>query len=202
LRSIPRYQEWLDKVRPISLGVPAKTFDSYLQHSQSFPAQKSTDIFFSGRISDSSSVRRRGLDELLALRSEGVIVDIPDRVLPRGEFLQRCAHARMVWCPEGFGWDCFRMYEAALCGSVPLVSRQTIERHEPLVDGIHALYYDIESGGLRNQIQRALKDFPGLVRIAAAARAHVMSHHTPMAIARYVADTTLASLSLKRQSTE
>ena len=147
---------------------------------------KTVDVFFAGRVRDSSSIRVRGLDELLALRNEGVTVDIPDRGVAPAEFYERCARAWLVWSPEGFGWDCFRHYEAPACGAVPLINQPTIERHAPLLAGEHALYYDPEPGGLTRAVDAALADKPGLARIAAAGQAHVMAHHTPEALARHV----------------
>ena len=145
-----------------------------------------------GRVEQSSTVRARGIAELLRLRAEGVRIDIADKPLPRPEFLHRCARAHIVWSPEGYGWECFRTYEAALCGSVALQNRQTVDRHEPLKDGVHALYYDVEPGELTRVIIAALTDKDRLARIAAAGRAHVLEHHTPAAIARYIVTTTLA----------
>src|SRR5439155_445835 len=83
------------------------------------------------------------------------------------EFLERCARAWLVWAPEGFGWDCFRSYEAAVCGSVPLMNRPTIERYQPLIEGVHALYYDVEPGELGRAVMAALADRDRLVAIAA-----------------------------------
>ena len=74
------------------------------------------------------------------------------------EYLARCARAWLVWAPEGYGWDCFRPYEAALAGSVPLISRQTIERYEPFIDNQHCIYYDVEVGHLALAVRRALQD--------------------------------------------
>jgi hypothetical protein len=61
-----------------------------------------------------------------------------------------------------------------------------------LADGEHALYYDVEPGGLARAVRAALADKPALARIAAAARAHVMAHHTPQALARHVVETARA----------
>ena len=98
-----------------------------------------------------------------------------------------------MWSPEGYGWDCFRPYEAAFAGSVPLISRQTIERHEPFIDGEHAVYYDVELGQLTLAVRRALKDRGRLVALAQAAQAHILKHHTPHALARYVVEAALAA---------
>jgi hypothetical protein len=80
------------------------------------------------------------------------------------------------------------------CGSVPMINLPTIERHQPLIAGEHALYYEPEPGGLSRAIRAALADKPALKRIAEQGRAHVLAHHTVAALARHVADAA------KRQS--
>ena len=190
-RAIARNRARIAKLRPLSLGPPFNVVGH--PAAQPVPAQeKTSDVFFSGRVENSSTVRGRGLAELLRLREAGFRIDIADKPLPTEEFLRRCAKAHIVWSPEGFGWECFRTYEAALCGSVALMNRQTVDRHEPLKDGIHALYYDVEPGELTRVMTTALADKDSLARIAAAGRAHVLQHHTPAAIARYIVTTTLA----------
>ena len=124
---------------------------------------------------------------------EQLRIEISDGPMSPSEYLARCARAWLVWSPEGYGWDCFRAYEAALAGSAPLIGRQGIERHQPLIDDEHSIYYDLEPGQLTQTVERALKDRGRLVKIAAAAREHVLQHHTPIALARYVVETTLAA---------
>ncbi|EJW12970.1 hypothetical protein A33M_1314 [Rhodovulum sp. PH10] len=189
-RRVSRNRQRMEKLRPLSLGVPLEVFRKTLPAPLPF-SEKTADVFFAGRVKDSSTVREQGLDELLALRAEGVVVDIPEKALPLDAYLERLARARLVWSPAGYGWQCFRHYETALCGSVVLADRQTIERHAPLIDGEHALYYDVEPGGLSRVVRAALADPARLERIAAAGRAHVLAHHTPPAIARHVVATTL-----------
>ena len=109
-RRLQRYQRRLAKLEPLSLGLPM------LQQSllPARPMEKSVDIFFSGHIDGSSSIRSRGLAELCALHGKGVQVDIADRPLPSHEYYRRCARAWLVWSPEGLGWDCFRHYESVM----------------------------------------------------------------------------------------
>jgi glycosyl transferase family 1 len=190
-RKSPAHRARIEKLRPISLGLPLTT-------PRPFPVtitEKKTDIFFAGLVDGSSSVRQRGLPELLALRERGVVVDVPERRLTQSEFFDRCAQARLTWSPEGLGWDCFRHYEASMCGSVPLINRPTIERYQPLLSGEHAFYYDIEEGELSRAAVSALADARRLEAMGRAARAHVLAHHTPEAIARYIVRTCLESLS-------
>jgi len=183
-REKPREIGWVEKLRPLALGLP-------IGAQQDLPAEsvvtKSADVFFSGRVTGSSWVRPRGLAELKALAATGAIrLDLPDGPLPRPDFYRRCASAWIVWSPEGLGWDCFRHYEAAAAGSVPLINQPTIERSQPLIGGEHALYYDPEPGGLTRAVRAALMDRPALGRMADAARRHVLERHTPEAIARRI----------------
>jgi hypothetical protein len=127
------------------------------------------------------------------LRDRGITVDIPQSRLPLPEFYQRASRAWLVWSPEGLGWDCFRHYEAPACGSVPVINQPTIERHQPLIAGEHAFYYDPVHGQLTRTIVAALADKERLLAMAHAGGAHVMAHHTPDALARYVIETTLDS---------
>jgi hypothetical protein len=182
----PRHRAWVEKLRPISIGLPLQAVGLL----PLAPRDKQVDVFFSGRVEGSSTLRARGLAELRALAEQGVTVDIPDRPLPPAEFYERCAAAWLVWSPEGLGWDCFRHYEAPACGSVPLINQPSIDRHQPLLAGEHALYYDPEPGGLTRAIDTALADKPVLQRIAAAAQAHVMAHHTPTALAHHMVETS------------
>jgi hypothetical protein len=175
------------KLRPISLG-----FKLGIElPDTAATAAKTVDVFFAGRIEGSSSVREAERAELLALREAGLIVDIPEGPLPRDEFYRRCAAAWLVWSPEGYGWDCFRHYEAPACGSVPVINLPTIRRHQPLVDGEHALFYEPRSGELTRVIVAALADKERLVAMARGGRAHVLAHHTPLALSRHMVEAGL-----------
>ena len=188
-REQARHLRWVEKLRPLSIGLPLSA-EGLLPLAAA--PDKRADVFFSGRVSGSSTLRARGLAELKTLAAQGVALDIPAAPLPQPEFYARCAAAHLVWSPEGLGWDCFRHYEAAACGSVPLINQPWVDRHAPLIAGEQALYYDVEPGGLTRAVTAALADKPALARMAAAARAHVMAHHTPAALARYVVDAARA----------
>ncbi len=184
-RRSQRQKRRVEKIRPMSLGLPPQF------EPPSAPAEKTTDVFFAGQVQNTSFVRERGFAELMALRANGYSIDIPEQSLPRAEFYARCARAWLVWSPEGLGWDCFRHYEAAACGSVPVINQPTIERHEPLRRNEHAIYYDVERGALSAAVASALADKPRLLAMAAAARGHVLEHHSRRALARHVIETTL-----------
>lgn len=183
-RRLARNRARVAKLRPISLGVP----EHLLALATPAAQDKTADVFFAGRIADSSSLRQRGIAQLRALAREGLRIDIPDGPVSPQEFQQRMARAWLTWSPAGYGWDCFRHYEAPLAWSVPVISRPDIERHQPLEHGRHAIIYDIEGDGLARAIRAALADKPRLSAMAAAAREHVLAHHTQAALCRYVLD--------------
>lgn len=181
-------QARLAKLRPISLGVPPH-LDGLLPVA---PREKTVDLFFVGN-ANGLPARQRGMDELAALRSAGVVVDVPDRRLEREEFYARCAAARMVWSPEGFGWDCFRHYEAAACGAVPVINYPSILRHRPLENGVHCLYYPPEPGGLAATVLAALQDRAVLAAMSERAREHVTRYHRRSALGAYVVESCLSA---------
>lgn len=188
-RSVARNRARAAKLRPISLGVPLELAARAATLPQA--PDKTVDVFFAGRVDTSSTVRMRGLRELLDLRDAGYAVDIPEAPLSTDDYLQRCARAHLVWSPEGYGWQCFRTYEAAICGSAPLCNRQSIERYRPLVDGVHAVYYDNEPGELARVVKTALADRDRLRAIGMAARQHALAYHLPQEIARHMVAAAL-----------
>jgi hypothetical protein len=191
-RAQKRNRARVEKLRSISLGVPIAVFRRAAALA-GVDTEKTIDVFFAGRIRCSSTVRERGLAELLALRAQGYAIDVSDTALALDEYVARCARAHLVWSPEGFGWQCFRTYEAAMCGTAPLCSRPGIELYRPLLEGVHAIYYDIEPGGLTRAVKAALGNRGRLRMMGAAARQHVLAFHTPAAIARHIVDAATAA---------
>ncbi|WP_426958576.1 glycosyltransferase family protein [Muricoccus radiodurans] len=178
----PGLDALLPKLRPISLGLSA----AVVAEAPSGPVQKEVDVFFAGHLSHAPEIRGAGLAQIEALAAEGVRVDVARKRMPRPDFLARCARARIVWSPEGLGWDCFRHYEAALCGAVPLVNLPSIRRHAPLSEGEHAIHYAVEEDGLRRAVLGALRDPGRLEAMGRAARDHMLRHHTHDALCDYV----------------
>jgi Glycosyl transferases group 1 len=182
-----QYEDMIEKLRPISLGLP-------LGHPEKFPSgvSKTSDVFFAGRTEGSSWVRKTGVEELSKLKQQGINVDFVQGTVARDEFYFRCASSWLTWSPEGYGWDCFRHYEALACGSVPLSNYPTIERHRPLIDGQHAIFYSSDAGSLGPAVGAALADKARLERLAANGRSFVLQHHTPQSLAEYVVEQGLS----------
>ncbi len=189
-RNAVKHRRRIEKLRPISLGMPLGLDRSPL--SDLHNAEKETDVFFAGRVRESATIRESGLKELLALRDRGLRIDIPDRPLPLAEFLKRSAQAWLTWAPEGYGYETFRAYEAPFCGSVPVLNLPSIERYKPLQDGVHCFYHAPEPGSLTRTVEMALTDHARLIEMARSARRFVLSEHTFSSLGRYVAEMTLA----------
>jgi hypothetical protein len=174
-----RWSKRLAKLRPIGLGLPI-----YAENhaNAAYPAEKTSDLFFAATIAGNSSVRA-GVPALLdKLRAAGFAVDAPDRHLPADEFMKRCAQAWITLSPAGLGWDCYRHMEAAVAGSVPLVSAPTIDRYRPLVIGEQCLSYHPDEDRIVAIVGAALADKERLRAMALSARQHVLKHLTVRAI--------------------
>jgi hypothetical protein len=191
-RAVPRNRARIAKLRPISLGMPFAAARK-LAAAPPHVGDKTVDVFFAGRLRNSATLRDSGFEELMALRRDGYAIDVSEQVLPLDEYLARCARAHLVWSPAGFGWQCFRTYEAAGCGAVALCGRSPIERHRPLLEGVHAIYYDTEPGELTRAVKTALGDRARLRAMGAAAREHALAFHTPAAIGRHIFETAIAA---------
>jgi hypothetical protein len=190
-RRSPRQRQRIARLRPISIGLPLG-LDRHPAIAAHHDEPKTADVFFAGRVDGSSTVRARGMDELIALRAKGYTIDIPESPLPLDEYLKRCARAWLTWSPEGFGYETFRTYEASVCVSVPVLNSPPNERYKPLRHGVHCFYHEVEPGGLTRTIEQALGDRDKLQTMARAAREFVLSEHTFTALGRHVAETTLA----------
>jgi hypothetical protein len=171
-RSSARNRRRIEKLHPLSLGCNEDE-----DVIQTFP-EKSCDLFVAVASAASSTVRVEGLIAIEALRRSGLKIDMPDQRLEPREFLQRMSQAWLTWSPHGFGWDCFRHYEAPLVFSVPIISAPTVVRQFPLIDGEHCFYYfPDDPDGLARAVIRALDDHERLRQMAETARALVKAHH-------------------------
>ena len=166
----------LGKIRPISLGLGEWRIDG-LPHC---PQPKTADVFFAGRIN--SAARRNGVPLLQRAAAEGLRVDFPNEALDRPAFLRRLSQSHLAWAPEGLGWQTFRQFEAAVAGSVPVVNRGRIEVPHALRDAEHCFYYEDDGEDMIRVLRQAVVDQPRLSRVAAAARDHVLAHHTHRAV--------------------
>lgn len=184
----PFFANFIEKLRPISIGVEP----SILERGKSRAWEKTSDVFFVGRVANRPN-RPTGMKQLERLREEGFRMDLPQTKVNRADFFERCAASLSVWSPEGFGYDCTRTYEAAAMGSVPILQYPTIQRHAPLVDGKHALYYGVEGDELYQTLRHWLARPEALREIGRAAQEQVARHHTFGQLAQYVVETAKAT---------
>ena len=188
------------KIMPASLGLS----DERLNNLPKDEHEKKHDLFFSGE--SNSEVRRRETHLLVELKARGIRVFRPEVRLTQKEFFKCCSESYLVWSPEGAGWDCFRHYEAAGCGSVPLMNAPWIKPYMPLMHDQHAFYYRSDFGnwsarcpefqgvteGLISTVTHALKDRKNLLDMGKAARGFVLRHHTHEAIVNHIIRTAEA----------
>jgi glycosyltransferase involved in cell wall biosynthesis len=186
VRMSRRWQQRIAKLRPIGIGIDQLRAE---QAAGAFGAQKKTDVFFIGDVGANSTARQDVPRLIAQLRDAGFIVDFPDVRLDYEEYIRRCAQAWITLSPEGFGWECFRHIEAAIAGSVPLVSVPSIHRHKPLVIGRHCLVYYPDQDDIVDVVGNALADKVRLEKIAQAAHEHAAQNLTNLAMARDVLRT-------------
>jgi hypothetical protein len=169
----------MGRLRPIGLGA---TREQAVAARKIEPGEKTSDVFFAGSSEGNSWVRQEVKRQIDALRARGVKVDVPQERLSLEDYLRRCSQAWLTLSPEGLGWDCYRHNEAAMVGSVPLVSVPTIHRFRPLLVGEQCLAYFPDEDRLADVVVAALADKDRLKRMAVSARKHAWDNHTERAL--------------------
>jgi len=187
LRGGPRVPMVLEKILPIALGLRPLPG---LRDSRD--GEKTHDIFWSGGTSFRTP-RLSAVEELGESAQRLGWNFVIREALSEQDYLKECSRAWLSLSPSGNGWDCFRHYEAAAVGSVPVINYPWIERYAPLQDGRHCFFYPVERGALTAVVERALADKEALRRMGREAAAHVNRHHTYRALRNYVIHETLAA---------
>jgi hypothetical protein len=199
----PRFRRLADKFRAISIGITGAHLVELREREPRMPdvVKKRYDLFFAGAI-EHSTVRQAGLQWLERLQQEGYAVYFSTQRIDQRQFDELLSASWLCWSPEGSGWDCYRHYEACLAGSVPVINFPTIQRLAPLIHGVHCFYYAVEGDDLFQVIQAALTAKYRLKEMAAAAREHVLAHHTPNRVGDYILAESMSarSLALSRRS--
>ncbi len=177
----PFFQRVIPKLKPISIGITNELFEKL----EKIRPQKEIDLFFAGGIINRPN-RKIGAAELSRLQSEGYKVLISDRKLSKAEYYQLATKSLICWSPEGFGYDCYRTYEVAALGSVPLLKAPPITCYKPFKNHESGIYYLHESLDLYDAVKSALQNREALVKMGADAREHVRHHHTESKIAEHL----------------
>ncbi|HWX30004.1 MAG TPA: glycosyltransferase [Steroidobacteraceae bacterium] len=165
------------RVRPLPLFVPNETLIPKRQ-------QKDIDVFFAGALCN--EIRSNAVETVRGLSGRDLRVVIPPAPLAYPDFMVALARSWLVLSPEGYGWDCYRHYEACLAGSVPVINRPSYRRPIFLRHGEHCFYYDPGRGSLAEMLHAVLANKDMLMRVAEAGRQHVLANHTRSAVARYI----------------
>jgi len=161
-----------EKLQPHSLGI----CDEIFRKCEVRPTEKAIDILWAGKW-NTNEARRRWVEELHQNAPRGWKLKVFEEQIPHAEYLRLCGNSRLVLSPPGRGWDCYRHYEVAACGAVPLMTYPTIERDHPLEEGEHAFFFAPEPGGLTRCLKRLEAAKPDFTKIGMAAREHVERNH-------------------------
>jgi hypothetical protein len=193
----PRFRRLADKFRPISIGITGAHLVELRDREPQRPdaVKKQYDLFFAGAV-EHSTVRQAGLQWLERLQQEGYSVYLSTERIDQQQFDELLSASWLCWSPEGSGWDCYRHYEACLAGSVPVINFPTIQRFAPLIHGVHCFYYAVEGDDLFQIIRAALTTKYRLKEMAAAAREHVLAHHTPNRVGDYILAESMSARNL------
>ncbi|MBI4241259.1 MAG: hypothetical protein HY613_06045 [Candidatus Rokubacteria bacterium] len=165
------------RLRPISLGLRERTASLIERFRVQHSDRKDIDVFFAGWTRPYTARDPIYARQLRSLEGEGWRVEVTEDRIPQETFLEKCCRSWLVWSPQGLGWECWRHYEAAAAGAVPVINMPTIRRYAPLEHGRHALFYCVEGDHLGTVVRDALRDKDRLWAMGRAARQHVLDHH-------------------------
>jgi hypothetical protein len=185
---IPFFGEGLHKLHPISLGIP----DARFEQLAAFAPPKDIDVFFAGTMTNRSA-RQTGLREIQRLEQDGFRVVATGTKFTDAEYLALAARSLVCWSPEGFGFDCFRTYEVAALGSVPLLKTPPIQAHAGFRAGVDALFYTHEALDLHDVLKASLGEPARLAEMGARARERVRTNHRDSVLAAHLLKTLLGS---------
>lgn len=173
----------------------------YWIHCDRYPAPegvvKDIDLFFGACLN--SEPRRHALAELRKLEADGHRVCIQEARLPLPEYFAMLARSYLVVSPQGYGYHCFRHYEAMLAGSVPVINEAPGAVAGDLQNGHNCIIYGGENGGLAKAAATALADRESLATQGSRLRGWVMKEHSAQATGRYLL-SALDRVSRLRQS--
>lgn len=114
--------------------------------------------------------------------------------MPQVQFFEKTRSSKCSVSFDGYGSGSFRMTEV-LVRCLLLQGPLSIHRHEPLINGLHCVEYDISHSGedfietnVCKVLRNALADQERSYRIYEAGFNHCMTHYTEKATAQYVMD--------------
>ncbi|GJE80341.1 glycosyltransferase family protein [Methylorubrum thiocyanatum] len=174
------------KLRPFALGIEAAALKPPVPASA-----RRYDLFYAGS-AQGIAFRETLAGILPRLATRGWRVHAPTHRLSREAFADAITRSRFCLSPGGVGWDCYRHYEVAALGSVPIFDTRPLTGIEPFLHGREGFYLDPQED-LERALDSLLRtDDAAVDRMTAAAQALVTRVYTFDALARYVIAETLA----------
>lgn len=174
------------KLRPFALGIEAMALKAPIPASA-----RSYDLFYAGS-AQGIAFREAVSGVLPRLAARGWRIHAPTHRLSREAFAEAITRSRFCLSPGGVGWDCYRHYEVASLGSVPIFDTRPLTGIEPFLHGREGFYLDPQEDLERALDQLLRTDDAGVDRMTSAAQALVERVYTFDALARYVIAETLA----------
>ncbi|MCP1538792.1 hypothetical protein [Methylorubrum extorquens] len=174
------------KLRPFALGIEATALKTPIPASA-----RSYDLFYAGS-AQGIAFRETVSGVLPRLAARGWRIHAPTHRLSPEAFAEAITRSRFCLSPGGVGWDCYRHYEVASLGSVPIFDTRPLTGIEPFLHGREGFYLDPQEDLERALDQLLRTDDAGVDRMTSAAQALVERVYTFDALARYVIAETLA----------
>ena len=185
-RKLARWAAFVEKLRPMSLGCASVEPDPA---EYSVPRERQYDIFYA--VDETFRPRREGLQKLVdSLKEQGVSVYTPPSRLGVEDYLEKLSLAHATISPPGLGWDCHRLYEAALMGTISFTTAPIIQRANPFINGSSCFFYD-EEGNVVQQIVDSLADKSKLQAMSKEAQRLAKECHTHRAIFSEITEKTV-----------
>lgn len=142
------------------------------------------DLFFCADMV--SEARQKAVEELELLKKDGFNVLVITERISFTEYWEYLTRAKLVVSPEGYGFECFRHYEAMLAGAVPLINCPDIPRHSYLKNGRNAFFYRDNSNGLRDVARRILVQVEWLKSMSNQVKEYVRVYHSHSFVGKHV----------------
>lgn len=194
----------IDKIFPMPLGFGPNE-DRLRTLLNLIPNAKKTesnerlwDVCFIGAV-EGRPLRAEALQVLKELEKERAMkILIVSERLEFDEYVKILLDSHFCLSPSGFGWDCYRHYEAAICGAIPIMNYPDIRRWAPLLDGKHCLLYDPDEG-VRGALDRSLDLQPAeKTSMRRLAKERAMESHSREGISQYALQEIEKCLSTPR----
>ncbi len=135
------------KLRRLPLGIEDQKYQDLKELRQD---EQDIDVFFCGQ--PTSTLRIRAAEELKRLSNSTNWKIVLADSMPFMEFCEHIARSKITVSVSGGGWDCFRHYEAAALGSLPLIDRPTIDTlWQDIADGV--CFFESTFGNFKEKME-------------------------------------------------